>query len=63
MDIPGAIYPIVPFSPIEIDELDAKLECPILVDLELNTRLAIPKSPKYAFISASMRILLGFKSQ
>jgi hypothetical protein len=63
MAIPGAIYPIVPFNPIELIEPEAELECPILVDLELNTRLAIPKSPKYAFMSASMRILLGFKSR
>ena len=56
----GAIYPIVPFNPIE---LVAKLECPTDVEFEIRTRFAMPKSPKYAFISVSKRMLLGFKSQ
>jgi hypothetical protein len=49
--IPGAINPIVPFNPIELTGPEAELECPIPVDLQLNTRLAVPESPKYAFIA------------
>jgi len=58
--VPGAMYPMVPFTASEELEVESTRDGD---DVVSNLNLASPKSPTCATISSSRRMLLGFRSQ